>query len=107
MEEQKLPNATTSLVLGIVSFLCCFFSSGIGGIILSGIALYLSNRDLKLYAEDPESYNNYKQVKTARIIAIIGLVLAVVTLISVIIFIMSKGGWNAYMEEVRRMVERY
>lgn len=61
MEQQKLPNATTSIVLGSISFLCCCFSMGIGGLILSGIALFLTKKDEKLYAEQPDLYSNFNQ----------------------------------------------
>lgn len=98
MNERKLPNATTSLVLGIISFIACCISSGFGGIVLSGIALYLSNKDRKRYFEEPEEYDNFNQVKTARIIAIIGLILGILTLVSVIIFVYSLGGIEGYKE---------
>jgi hypothetical protein len=99
MEQQKLPNATASIVLGSISFICCCFSMGIGGLLLSGIAYYLAMKDEKLYAEQPEIYSNFSQVKTAKIIAIIGLVLAVIALIMSIYTIVSAGGWDAYMEQ--------
>lgn len=98
-DQQKLPNATISMVLSIISFLCCCVSWGIGGMILSGIALFLVNKDTKLYAENPDLYDNFSQVKTAKIIAIIGLVIAALTLATVIFQIMSVGGWDAYMEQ--------
>ena len=54
MENQKLPNATISLVLAILSLIGCCCTSGIGGVILSGIALFLTNKDEKTYADyDP------------------------------------------------------
>ncbi|QLG46382.1 CCC motif membrane protein [Costertonia aggregata] len=106
MEQQKLPNATISIVLGIVSFFCCCFSVGIGGIIFSGIALFLSNKDEKTYKQNPENYSNYSQVKTAKIIAIIGLVLAVLTLAYSIFMIISAGGWAEYMEQQKEVYEQ-
>ncbi|HBT11160.1 MAG TPA: hypothetical protein DEB18_17720 [Leeuwenhoekiella sp.] len=88
MEQQKLPNVTISLILGIVSFIACCFSSGFGGLLFSGIALYLANKDKKLAAPNPELYENYGQLKTARIIAIIGLVLAIIiSIFCIILFI--------------------
>lgn len=105
--QQKLPNATTSTVLGIVSFIACCFSSGLGGVLLSGIALYLANKDLKLHQENPDMYYNFKQAKTAKTIAIIGLVLGILTLISVIIFILSMGGMEGYRQFVEEQMEVY
>lgn len=107
MEKQKLPNVTISLVLGIISFLACCCSSGLGGVIFSGIALFLANKDKKKYIENPELYENYSSLKTARIIAIIGLVLAVITLIFSIISIISMGGFEAYMERNRQLIEQF
>ena len=99
MEQQKLPNATIALVLAILSFIGCCCGAGIGGIILAGIALFLVNKDTKLYASNPELYSNYGQLKTAKIVAIIGLVLAILAFIILIFQIMSAGGWDAYMEQ--------
>jgi O-antigen/teichoic acid export membrane protein len=106
MEQQKLPNATTSIVLGSISFICCCFSAGIGGIILSGIALFLTKKDEKLYAEQPELYSNFSQVKTAKIIAIIGLVIATLTLVWTIYTIYSVGGWEGYIEQQTELYEQ-
>lgn len=103
MEQQKLPNATTSIVLGSISFLCCCFSMGIGGLILSGIALFLTKKDEKLYAEQPDLYSNFNQVKTAKIIAIIGLVLAVITFAWSVYTIIAAGGWEGYMDQQKEI----
>ncbi|UOY05977.1 DUF4190 domain-containing protein [Muricauda sp. SCSIO 64092] len=107
MEQQKLPNVTISLVLAIISFLCCCFSMGIGGILLSGIAFILLRKDEKLYLSSPESYSNYSQLKTAKIITIIGLVLGVLTLLWSLYQINQLGGWEGYMERVNEMMEQY
>lgn len=106
MEQQKLPNATTSIVLSIFGYLCCCFSAGIGGIILSAIALVLANKDKKAYALAPEQYSNYSQVNTARILAIVGLVLGVLVLGMGIFQIISAGGWEGYMEQQREVYEQ-
>jgi len=107
MEQQKLPNVTIALVLGIVSYLCCCFSAGIGGILLSGIAFFLVSKDEKLYQQNPENYSNFSQLKTAKIVAIIGLVLGVLSLLWTVYSIMQIGGWEAYMEQVQDMMEQY
>ncbi|MFD2727690.1 CCC motif membrane protein [Hyunsoonleella rubra] len=106
MEQQKLPNANIALILGIISFIACCCSTGIGGLIFSGIALYLVNKDTKLYAENPEQYSNFSQLKTAKTIAIIGLVLAALTLIWGIYQIMAVGGIDAYMEQNKEIFEQ-
>ncbi len=61
----------------------------------------------KLYAEQPELYSNFGQVKTAKIIAIIGLVLAAIALSVSIYQISSVGGWDAYMEQSQEMMEQW
>jgi hypothetical protein len=106
MEQQKLPNATISLVLGIISIIACCCSAGIGGLIFSGIALILANKDLKLYKEQPELYSNFSQLNTARIIAIVGLVLAVINLGYTIYSIQAMGGWDAYMQTIQDAIEQ-
>ena len=106
MEQQKLPNVTLALVLSILSFLCCCFSIGIGGILLSGVALFLVNKDTKLYSENPENYSNFSTLKSIKIVAIIGLVLGVITLLWVIYSIVSMGGWDAYLEQQKDIYEQ-
>lgn len=104
MEKQKLPNAMISLILGILSFIGCCCTSGFGGVILSGIALFLAKKDEKKYAENPELYENFGQVKTAKLIAIIGLVLsAIVTLY--VVYLMTTGQYGEMMEQYQKMLE--
>ncbi len=87
-----LPNATATLVLGILSIVVCF----ICGI----VALVISNRDLTMYRNNPELYSlaSYNNIKAGRICAIIGIILQVVGLvlyIAVIAFFVSQAGrWN-------------
>jgi len=70
-----LPNATATLVLGILSIVVCF----ICGI----IALVISNKDIALYRANPGLYSmtSYNNIKTGRICAIVGLVLQVIGMI--------------------------
>ena len=106
MDQQKLPNVTIAMVLGILSYICCCFSAGIGGLLFSGIAFYLLRKDEKLYEENPEGYSNYGSLKTAKIIAIIGLALGALALIMVVFQIVSAGGWEAYMEQQKEIYEQ-
>ncbi len=100
MEQQKLPNVTIALALGIISFIACCFSWGIGGILLSGIGLFLVNKDKKTLnsSEDPSVFTNTGQLKTAKIIAIIGLVLGVLTLLLIIGMLVAFGGMEGLQE---------
>jgi len=106
MEQQKLPNVTIAIVLAILSFLCCCFSAGLGGVLFSGIAFFLTRKDEKLYQQNPEGYSNYSQLKTAKIMAIIGLVLGVLILIWSIYTIINAGGWAEYMEQQKEIYEQ-
>ena len=80
-QPANLPNATATLVLGILSIVVCF----ICGI----VALVISNKDVSLYKANPELYTeaSYNNIKAGRICAIIGLCLQVVGLIIYIAFI--------------------
>ena len=60
MEQQKLPNGTMIIVLGIFGYLCCCFA-GLG-IIPSAIAFFMAKKSEKMYAENPEAYDNAGQI---------------------------------------------
>jgi uncharacterized membrane protein HdeD (DUF308 family) len=97
MEKQKLPNATAVLVLGILSIVgCCFYAVGI---IFSIIALVMAKKDRALYALNPEGYDNYSNLKTGRILAIIGLVLNIIYVIT-IIAVIAFFGWAVLQDPV-------
>ncbi|MFY7741779.1 MAG: CCC motif membrane protein [Flavobacterium sp.] len=90
MEKQKLPNSTAILILGIFSILtCCCY--GVLGILLSVIALYLANKDTQLYMENKESYSNYSNIKTGKVLAYIGLILSIIYLLFVIWLFVTFG----------------
>jgi uncharacterized membrane protein len=106
MEQQKLPNVTIAIVLAILSFICCCFG-GIPGAIMAAIAFFLVRGDEKRYQAKPELYSNYSQLRTARIIAIIGLVVGILYFIWTFYQISQMGGWDAYMEKSREMMEQW
>lgn len=87
---QKLPNATTALVLGIISILSCM-CIGIPGLILSIIGLNKANKDHKLYQMDPKKYINGQTLVIGRILCIIGLILNIAYLIYSIYFFSMIG----------------
>ncbi|MCW3071327.1 MAG: hypothetical protein JWO44_1217 [Bacteroidetes bacterium] len=88
---QQIPNSTTVLVLGIISLPVCFcyFLFGIPGLVLSIIALVLSNKSQALYNENPSLYTqaSFNNMKAGKICAIIGLAINSVCLIGMIIYI--------------------
>jgi len=96
MEKQKLPNATTSLILGIVSIVtCCCY--GIIGLPLGIAAVVLANKAKKIYLEAPENYTGYSNANTVKILGIIGIILNALYLI-MIIFLISAFGWAALQD---------
>lgn len=106
MEQQKLPNVTIAIILAILSYLCCCIG-GVPGLILAGIAFFLVRKDENLYRENPEGYSNYGPLKTAKILAIIGLVLSIIFLVIMIYNIQKIGGWDAYWEQVQELKEQW
>ena len=68
------------------------------------IALFLVKKDEKLYAKNPELYSNFSQVKTAKIIAIIGLVLSVI-IVAVYLYLISTGQYDAMLEQYMETLE--
>ena len=109
MENQKLPNATAVLVLGILSILFCW-CYGIIGIILSIIALVLAKKDMALYRAEPQNYTNYGNLNAGRIMAIIGLILSIITIIYMVWIISYIGlenlGDPEKMQDVLRDLQR-
>jgi len=106
MEQQKLPNVTVAIVLSILSYLCCCFG-GLPATILAGIAFFLVSKDENKYKENPELYSNYSQLKTAKILSIIGMALGIIYFVYVLYSISAIGGWDAYMEQVNEMREQW
>jgi uncharacterized membrane protein len=93
MNQQKLPNATAVLVLGIVSIVsCCCY--GLPGIITGIIGLVLYKKDNELYQQNPTLYSDYNNLKTGRILSIIGIILSILT-IFYLVFVISYIGWDA------------
>ncbi|GAB2768419.1 CCC motif membrane protein [Salinimicrobium soli] len=101
MEKPTLPNSTLILVFGILSILtCCCY--GVLGLIFGIVALVLAKRAREVYAADPDIYKGYDNVKTGRILAIIGIVLSSLYLIATIVSI-AIYGWDGLQEMTRDM----
>jgi len=106
MEKQNLPNATAVIILSIISIItCCCF--GIIGVVFGVIALFLANKDMKLYRANPELYANYNNLNTGRILAIIGTVLSVLTFLyfAYVIAVMTPEQWEEIKTEYTRAYE--
>lgn len=86
--QQPLPNATTVLVLGILSIVVCF----ICGI----VALIISSGDKRLYEQNPNLYtaSSYDFIRAGRICSIISLCLwaiGIVFYVFIFVFVLTAG----------------
>lgn len=90
-EKRLLPNSTLILVFGILSIIgCCCY--GAVGIVFGIIALIMSKKATEIYRENPDMYTGYQNVKSGRIMAIIGIVLSSLTVILYIVAFIVYGG---------------
>ncbi len=104
MEQQKLPNATLILVFGIISIVtCCCYGLGL---IFGIIALVLSKKATAEYMANPELYTGYGNVKTGKILAIIGTILSAVYLVYVI-YLFATVGADGIMQMNEEMMREY
>ena len=103
-QKNNLPNATASIVLGIISILGGF-CYGVFGIIFGIVGLVLANKDLSLYNANPENYSpsSISNAKAGRVCSIIGLVIGVLVILSIAIFIAFFG--TAFIEEIKKASE--
>jgi len=89
--QQNLPNATSVLVLGILSIVCFCWWFSIIGIILGIIALVLAGKDLRLYQSNQNLYtlSSYNNLKAGRVCAIIGISIASIVFILTLLFVIG------------------
>ncbi len=99
-QPANLPNATASLVLGIISIVGAF-CYGVVGVICGIIGLVLANKDRKLYQAAPEMYASasYSTSNSGRVCSIIGLILGGIFLLFMIIWFVMFG--SLFMEAMR------
>ena len=84
VNKQQLPNASTVLVMGILSLV---LSCGIG-LILAIIGLNLSKEGVRLWQEDQMGWDGYGSLNAGRVMCIIGLCLnGLVALYFLVIFL--------------------
>ncbi|RZJ18143.1 MAG: DUF4190 domain-containing protein [Acinetobacter sp.] len=90
--QQNLPNATISLILGILSIpgCCCY---GILGLILGIIAWVLAAGEVKKFNLNPNAYtaSSLKNAKAGKVCGIIGTVLGSLYLLIIILIIAVYG----------------
>lgn len=105
MEKQQLPNSTLILVFGILSIItCCCY--GIIGLPLGIIALVLANKATAIYAANPELYTGFQNVKTGKILAIIGIILNGIYLIYAI-WLFTTIGWDGIQQMQEEMMRTF
>lgn len=100
MSQQPLPGASTVLTMGIISIIGSLVCCGPFGAIFSIIALVKAKTANQLYLQSPESYTDYSNVKTGKILAYIGLALSLISLVLIIIYfgfiiaMITAGEWS-------------
>jgi len=103
MEKQTLPNSTLILILGVLSILtCCCY--GVIGLILGIVVIVLAKKAKEIYLADPELYTGYNNVKTGRILAIIGIVLSAIYVLLIIVTLIFYGGVEGLQEMQDEMI---
>ena len=104
MEQQKM-NTTVVYILAILGFLCCCFA-GLG-FVPAAIAFFIANGKVKEWRANPDQYVNGNAMKTAKTVALVSLIINLLYLAVSVYRIYSMGGWDAYMEESRQIMEQY
>ncbi|GEQ86562.1 hypothetical protein ULMS_20700 [Patiriisocius marinistellae] len=105
MEQQTLPNSQAILILGILSIpLCCCY--GIPALVLGIIAIVLAKKATDLHNENPEMYKGFQNVKTGKILAIIGISLGVIYII-INIAMIAIYGFDGLQEMQQEMLQQY
>jgi magnesium-transporting ATPase (P-type) len=95
-QQQKLPNATAVLVLGIASLIgCCCY--GVFGLLFGIVGIAISKKDMVLYSQNPNNFNNYKNLKIGRVLCIIGIILSVITIL-IFGFVIYVVGFDALQD---------
>lgn len=83
--QEQVPNATTILVLGIISLVFC----GIVGLVCGIIGLNLAGKAKAIYEANPSRYTtgSYSNVTSGRICSLIGVILSSVAMFFLIIYL--------------------
>lgn len=99
-QPANLPNATASLVLGIISIVGAF-CYGIVGVICGIIGLVLANKDRKMYQSNPELYSSssYSTSNSGRVCSIIGLIIGSIFFLLIVVYFIVFG--SLFMEAMR------
>jgi hypothetical protein len=95
--QQPVPNATTVLVLGIISIAICWLL-GIFGLACGIIALILGGKSMAAYRSNPQMYSNasYNNLKAGRVCAIIGTILSGLYVIYYLLVLANVVNYSSY-----------
>ncbi len=97
MEQKQLPNATLILVFGILSIVtCCCY--GIVGLILGSVTLILAKKATLIYHENPDVFTGFQNVKTGKVLAIVGIVLSIAYLV-LSLWMIATFGWDNLQDQ--------
>lgn len=102
-QSEKLPQSTGVLVLGILSIIFSLCCGGFIGLILAVVALIMAGSATKTYRAAPERYTGYSNVKTGKVLAIIGLILSIIFILFVV-YLFSTAGYEGILEMQEEML---
>ncbi|MGO3183763.1 MAG: CCC motif membrane protein [Aequorivita sp.] len=92
------------LVFGIISIVtCCCYGLGL---VFGIVAIVMAGTATKVYMENPELYSGFQNVKTGKILSIIGIVLSVIYL-AYTIYLFSTIGMDGIMNMNEEIMEQY
>ena len=100
-KQTPLPNASGTLVLGILSLV---LGCGILGLILGIIGLVISKEAKQMYDNDPDAYTGYGTLNAGRVLCIIGIVIGGISLLVLLLWILGIAtlvGTFAGLESIR------
>ena len=106
LQKQELPNSTLILIMGILSIVgCCCY--GAVGLIFGIVAVILSKKSIEIYQSNPELYLGYQNVKTGRVLGIIGIVLSAIVVLSWLVALIFFGGMEGIYHMRDEVIRQY
>ena len=105
MEKQKLPNEQVIMILGIVSYIGCCCTSGFGGLVLSGIGLFLAKKATETYNQNPELYS-IQSVNTWKIVNLVAFILSILVVIYYI-YMKVTGKDIEQQQQLEELLEQF
>lgn len=84
--KEELPGAKSALTMGIIGLITTIACCGPFGAIFCFISLSNVKKARLLFEQNPGQYTGFENVKTAKILSIIGLVIAALYLVFIILY---------------------